>query len=75
MDFFPASVATITSYFSAEITRGVWKSVGMNGTEWPSPGEALYTFESEIKEVLAHVGVNIQNSYPRKNTGLLFVTF
>ncbi|XP_078179128.1 mediator of RNA polymerase II transcription subunit 33A-like isoform X2 [Carex rostrata] len=65
VDFFPASVATITSYFSAEITRGVWKSVGMNGTEWPSPAEALYTFESEIKEVLAHVGVNIQNSYPR----------
>lgn len=68
MDYFPASVATITSYFSAEITRGIWKSVSMNGTEWPSPAEALYIFESEIKEVLAHAGVFIQNSYPRKDT-------
>ncbi|KAJ4779043.1 Mediator of RNA polymerase II transcription subunit 33A [Rhynchospora pubera] len=65
VDFFPASVVTITTYFSAEITRGIWKSVQMNGTEWPSPAEGLYTFESEIKEVLSHVGVYIQNSYPR----------
>lgn len=64
MSFFPASIAAIVSYFSAEITRGIWKDVPMNGTDWPSPSEALYTFESRLKEVLASAGVHIQSCYP-----------
>ncbi|KAM6556132.1 hypothetical protein CsatB_003151 [Cannabis sativa] len=59
VDFLPASLATIISYFSAEITRGIWKSVPMNGIDWPSPQAILLTVESEIKEILAAVGVNI----------------
>ena len=61
----PASLATIVSYFSAEITRGIWKPVPMNGTDWPSPGSNLLSVESEIKEILASAGVNIASCYPR----------
>ncbi|KAJ3684234.1 hypothetical protein LUZ61_013398 [Rhynchospora tenuis] len=63
VEFFPASIATIIRYFKAEITRGTWKSVPMNGTDWPSPGEALYSLELEVKEVLERVGVHIENWY------------
>ncbi|KAJ6790672.1 Uncharacterized protein M6B38_247475 [Iris pallida] len=63
VDFLPASLATIISYFSAEITRGIWKPVLMNGTDWPSPAANLHTFESEIKEVLKSVGVYYPSSY------------
>nr|XP_010921239.1 mediator of RNA polymerase II transcription subunit 33A isoform X2 [Elaeis guineensis] len=65
VDFMPASLATIVSYFSAEITRGIWKPVPMNGTDWPSPGSNLLSVESEIKEILASAGVNIASCYPR----------
>ncbi|KAG1338911.1 mediator of RNA polymerase II transcription subunit 33A-like [Cocos nucifera] len=65
VDFMPASLATIVSYFSAEITRGIWKLVPMNGTDWPSPGANLFCVESEIKEILASAGVHIASCYPR----------
>ncbi|KAJ4805236.1 Mediator of RNA polymerase II transcription subunit 33A [Rhynchospora pubera] len=64
VDFFPASVAVVVSYLSAEITGGVWKNVSMNGIDWPSPSEALYTFQSEVMAVLASVGVEIGSCYP-----------
>ncbi|KAG6507965.1 hypothetical protein ZIOFF_033320 [Zingiber officinale] len=66
MDFLPASIAAIISYFSAEITRGIWKPVSLNGTDWPSPSPTLLSMESEIKEILASVGVHINSCYPRK---------
>ncbi|KAK6943327.1 hypothetical protein RJ641_024429 [Dillenia turbinata] len=59
VDFLPASIAVIISYFSAEVTRGVWKPVAMNGTEWPSPAANLLLVESEIKEILAAAGVHV----------------
>ncbi|KAL6896624.1 hypothetical protein ACP4OV_007196 [Aristida adscensionis] len=65
VDFLPASLAAIVSYFSAEITRGIWKTVPMNGTEWPSPGNLLHSIEAEIKEILASAGVQIHSCYPR----------
>ncbi|KAK8458079.1 hypothetical protein SEVIR_3G299000v4 [Setaria viridis] len=65
-DFLPASLAAIVSYFSAEITRGIWKPVMLNGTDWPSPAATLPVVESEINEVLASAGVNINiSSQPR----------
>ncbi|KAG2620186.1 hypothetical protein PVAP13_3NG158500 [Panicum virgatum] len=65
-DFLPASLAAIVSYFSAEITRGIWKPVMLNGTDWPSPAAMLPVVESEINEVLALAGVNINiSSRPR----------
>ncbi|XP_047069806.1 mediator of RNA polymerase II transcription subunit 33A-like [Lolium rigidum] len=65
VDFLPASLAAIVSYFTAEITRGIWKAVPMNGTEWPSPGAALHSIEDEVKEILASAGVQIHSCYPR----------
>ncbi|KAE8693769.1 hypothetical protein F3Y22_tig00110794pilonHSYRG00219 [Hibiscus syriacus] len=32
-DFLPATLTTIVSYLSAEVTRGIWKPVFMNGTD------------------------------------------
>jgi hypothetical protein len=71
VNFVPASIAAVVSYCSAEITRGIWKDVPMNGTDWPSPSEALYTFESGVKEFLASAGVHIQRCYPRESICLL----
>ncbi|KAL5197425.1 hypothetical protein ABZP36_000937 [Zizania latifolia] len=65
VDFLPASIAAIVTYFSAEITRGIWKAVPLNGTEWPSPGASLHSIEAEIKEILASAGVQIPSCYPR----------
>ncbi|KAL6619463.1 hypothetical protein ACP70R_034602 [Stipagrostis hirtigluma subsp. patula] len=62
VDFLPASLAAIVSYFSAEITRGIWKPVMLNGTDWPSPSATLLSVESEIQEVLAFAGVHISIS-------------
>ncbi|XP_051179961.1 mediator of RNA polymerase II transcription subunit 33A isoform X3 [Lolium perenne] len=62
VDFLPASVAAIVSFFSAEITRGLWKPVMLNGTDWPSPAATLMEVESDIKEVLASAGVHINIS-------------
>ncbi|KAH6769857.1 REF4-related 1 [Perilla frutescens var. hirtella] len=58
-DYLPATLATIVSYFSAEVTRGVWKSVFMNGTDWPSPAANLSNVEEQIKKILAATGVDI----------------
>ncbi|TKY65627.1 Mediator of RNA polymerase II transcription subunit 33A [Spatholobus suberectus] len=61
VDFLPASLAAIIDYFSSEVTRGVWKLVPMNGTDWPSPAALLQSIESEIKAILTHVGVEVPN--------------
>lgn len=58
-DFLPASLATIISYFSAEVTRGVWKPVFMNGTDWPSPAANLLNVEGQIRKILAATGVDV----------------
>ncbi|QCE12159.1 mediator of RNA polymerase II transcription subunit 33A-like isoform X1 [Vigna unguiculata] len=59
VDFLPASLAAIIDYFSSEVTRGVWKQVPMNGTDWPSPAALLPSIELEIKDILTHVGVEV----------------
>ncbi|KAL6971433.1 Mediator of RNA polymerase II transcription subunit 33A [Sarracenia purpurea var. burkii] len=58
-DYLPASLATIVSYFSAEVTRGVWKPVFMNGTDWPSPAANLSNVEEQIKKILAATGIDV----------------
>ncbi|PSR94800.1 Mediator of RNA polymerase II transcription subunit 33A like [Actinidia chinensis var. chinensis] len=58
-DFLPASMATIVSYFSAEVTRGIWKPASMNGTDWPSPAANLAFVERQIKKILACTGVDV----------------
>ncbi|CAH9132701.1 unnamed protein product [Cuscuta epithymum] len=58
-DFLPASLAIIVSYFSAEVTRGVWKPAPMNGTDWPSPAANLASVELQIKNSLATTGVHV----------------
>ncbi|XP_075641479.1 mediator of RNA polymerase II transcription subunit 33B [Castanea sativa] len=58
-DFLPATLATIVSYFSAEVTRGIWKPAFMNGTDWPSPAANLSTVEQQIKKILAATGVDV----------------
>ncbi|KAE9447513.1 hypothetical protein C3L33_20589, partial [Rhododendron williamsianum] len=62
IDFLPASLAAIISYFSAEISRGIWKPVPMNGTDWPSPAANLVAVETEIKDILSSAGVNAPSS-------------
>lgn len=68
VDFLPASLGTIISYFSAEVTRGVWKPAFMNGTDWPSPAAYLSTAEEQIKRILATTGVDV----PSLAQGVLF---
>uniref|UniRef100_A0A7N0T3L3 Reduced epidermal fluorescence 4 n=2 Tax=Kalanchoe fedtschenkoi TaxID=63787 RepID=A0A7N0T3L3_KALFE len=68
-DLLPASLATIMSYFSAEVTRGIWKPASMNGTDWPSPAANLAMVEQQIKQNIAATGVNVPSlfvggSYP-----------
>ena len=63
MDFLPASLATIISYFSAEITRGVWKPVEMDGVDWPSPHANLLSIENEIRDILLSAGVHIPSRH------------
>lgn len=58
-DFFPASLVTIASYFSAEVTRGIWKPAFMNGSDWPSPAANLSLVEQQIKNILATTGVDV----------------
>ncbi|KAI4301291.1 hypothetical protein L6164_034583 [Bauhinia variegata] len=58
-DFLPASLATMVSYFSAEVTRGIWKPAFMNGTDWPSPAANLSIVEQQIKKILAATGVDV----------------
>ncbi|XP_025695905.1 mediator of RNA polymerase II transcription subunit 33A isoform X1 [Arachis hypogaea] len=59
VDFLPASLTAIMDYFTSEVTRGVWKPVLMNGTDWPSPAALLPSIESEIKTILTSVGVDV----------------
>ena len=72
IDFLPASLAAIISYFSAEVTRGIWKSVPMNGRDWPSPAPLLRSVESEVKEILAAVGVSMPSCIPSCTSGIYF---
>ncbi|OMO77792.1 hypothetical protein CCACVL1_14830 [Corchorus capsularis] len=58
-DFLPATLGTIVSYFSAEVTRGIWKPAFMNGTDWPSPAANLSVVEQQIKKILAATGVDV----------------
>ncbi|GAA0139031.1 hypothetical protein LIER_00660 [Lithospermum erythrorhizon] len=58
-DHLPASLATIVSFLSAEVTRGVWKPVTMNGSDWPSPAANLSNVEGQIKKILAATGVDV----------------
>ncbi|XWS31614.1 hypothetical protein CRYUN_Cryun23aG0091400 [Craigia yunnanensis] len=58
-DFLPATLGTIVSYFSAEVTRGIWKPVFMNGTDWPSPSANLFMVEQQIKKIIAATGVDV----------------
>lgn len=67
-DFLPASLATIVSYFSAEVSRGVWKPAFMNGTDWPSPAANLLNVEEQIKKILAATGVDV----PSLDPGIFF---
>ncbi|KAJ9185518.1 hypothetical protein P3X46_005145 [Hevea brasiliensis] len=66
IDFLPASIGAIISYFTAEVTRGTWKPVPMNGTDWPSPAAVLSYVESEMKEILSVAGVK----FPSCSSGL-----
>lgn len=68
VDFLPASIATIVSYFSAEVTRGVWKPASMNGTDWPSPAANLLSIEAVIKEILSDTGVHVPSLVIGGNT-------
>ncbi|CAF1965787.1 mediator of RNA polymerase II transcription subunit 33A isoform X1 [Brassica napus] len=63
-DFLPASLAPIVSYFSAEVSRGVWKPVFMNGMDWPNPAANLSNVEEFIKKILATTGVDIPSLAP-----------
>ncbi|KAK8509902.1 hypothetical protein V6N13_093740 [Hibiscus sabdariffa] len=58
-DFLPATLATIASYLSAEVTRGIWKPVFMNGSDWPSPAANLSIVEQQIKKIMAATGINV----------------
>ncbi|XP_022727549.1 mediator of RNA polymerase II transcription subunit 33B-like isoform X2 [Durio zibethinus] len=58
-DFLPATLGTIVSYFSAEVTRGIWKPAFMNGTDWPSPSANLSIVEQQIKKIIAATGVDV----------------
>ncbi|KAJ3693747.1 hypothetical protein LUZ60_009227 [Juncus effusus] len=58
-DYLPASLASIISYFSAEVTRGVWKPASMNGTDWPSPAANLSMVEEQIKKIVGATGVHV----------------
>ena len=38
----------------------------MNGIDWPSPAANLLSVESEVKEILASVGVHVPSCYACK---------
>lgn len=64
-------MATIVSYFSAEVTRGLWKPAFMNGSDWPSPAANLAYVEQQIKKILADTGVDV----PSLSVGAHFILF
>lgn len=68
-DFLPATLGTMVSYFSSEVTRGLWKPVSMNGTDWPSPAANLASVEQQIEKILAATGVDV----PRLPAGNAFL--
>ncbi|KAJ8748364.1 hypothetical protein K2173_003001 [Erythroxylum novogranatense] len=59
-DFLPACLATVVCYFSAEITRGIWRPALMNGIDWPSPAN-LPAVEQQIKKILGTAGLDVPN--------------
>lgn len=71
-DFLPATLGTMVSYFSSEVTRGLWKPVSMNGTDWPSPAANLASVEQQIEKILAATGVDVPR-LPAGNAFLLSV--
>ncbi|XP_078436898.1 mediator of RNA polymerase II transcription subunit 33A-like isoform X2 [Wolffia australiana] len=73
VDFLPASLGSIVSYFSSEITRGVWRPVEMNGVDWPSPHATLASIEQEIRDILASAGVHVPPSRPPGGGGAVIL--
>ena len=61
----------MVSYFSAEVTRGIWKPACMNGTDWPSPAANLLLVEQQIKKILAATGVDV----PSLTVGMSFIFY
>ncbi|XP_059434342.1 mediator of RNA polymerase II transcription subunit 33A-like [Corylus avellana] len=61
-DILLASLASVISYFSAEVTRGIWKPVCMNGTDWPSPDANLSKVEEKMKKIIATTGVDFPSN-------------
>ncbi|CAA0828130.1 Mediator of RNA polymerase II transcription subunit 33A [Striga hermonthica] len=59
VDILPASLVTIFSYYSAEVSRGLWKHASMNGVDWPSPGANLSMIERQTNNILAANGVKV----------------
>ncbi|XP_004298174.1 PREDICTED: mediator of RNA polymerase II transcription subunit 33A-like [Fragaria vesca subsp. vesca] len=62
VDFLPASLGTIVSYLTAEVTRGTWKPASMNGTDWPCPDANLTYIEEQIKTIVAAAAVDVSSS-------------
>ncbi|XP_034693324.1 mediator of RNA polymerase II transcription subunit 33A-like isoform X2 [Vitis riparia] len=56
---------------TTEVSRGIWKLVPMNGKDWPSPAANLLSVESEIKEILAAMGVDAPRCSPGDSTAML----
>lgn len=70
VDYLPATLATMVSYYSAEVTRGIWKPAFMNGTDWPSPAANLSSVEQQIKKIIAETGVDV----PSLSVGIYYFT-
>ena len=66
-DFLPASLGTIVSYLTAEVTRGTWKPASMNGTDWPCPDANLSYVEEKINTIVAASAVDVSST----SSGLL----
>ncbi|GFP97862.1 mediator of RNA polymerase ii transcription subunit 33a [Phtheirospermum japonicum] len=73
-DFLPPSLVTIFSYYSAEVSRGLWKPAVMNGIDWPSPAGYLSMFEEQMKQFLAATGASSPVTLPLPMAALLSLT-
>ncbi|KAG4390581.1 hypothetical protein GLYMA_05G001600v4 [Glycine max] len=73
-DFLPATLGTIVSYLSSEVTRGIWKPAFMNGTDWPSPAANLSIVEQQIKKILAATDGNAPATLPLPLAAFLSLT-
>lgn len=71
VDFLPASLGTIVSYLSAEITRGIWKPASMNGTDWPNPDANLSSVMEKIKTIVSATAVHV----PSATSGFYFLSY